>query len=46
MSWNLPRIINNLEAEIKNDGMKNPATSNLIMSSYDITNINLVKCER
>ena len=43
MSWNLPRIINNLEAEINNDGMKNPATSDLIMSSYDIRNVNLVK---
>ena len=45
MSWNLPRIFNNLEAEIKNDGMKNPSTSDLIMSSYDIRNVNLVKCE-
>lgn len=45
MSWNLPRIINNLELEIESGYVHDPATRNFSMGSYDITNINLVKCE-
>ena len=45
MSWNLSRVINNLEVEMKNDGMKHTATSDLLMASHDIININLVKTE-
>ena len=45
MSWNLPRIINNLEAEINTGYVQDPATRNFSLGNYDITNINLVKCE-
>ena len=42
MSWNLPRIINNLEAEINTGYVKDPATKDLSMAGYDIRNVNLV----
>ena len=45
MSWNLPRIINNLEAEINTGYVKDPATRDFSMAGYDIRNANLVKCE-
>jgi hypothetical protein len=44
MSWNLPRIINNLEAEINTGYVKDPATRNFSLAGYDIRNANLVKC--
>ena len=43
MSWNLPRVINNLEAEINTGYVKDPATKDLSMAGYDIRNVNLVK---
>ena len=42
MSWNLPRIINNLEAEISTGYVKDPATRDFSMAGYDIRNVNLV----
>jgi len=44
MSWNLPRIINNLEAEINTGYVKDPATRDFSLAGYDIRNANLVKC--
>lgn len=44
MSWNLPRIINNLEAEINTGYVKDPATRDFSLAGYDIRNVNLVKC--
>ena len=44
MSWNLPRIINNLEAEINSGYVHDPATKDFSMAGYDIRNANLVKC--
>ncbi len=44
MSLNLPRIINNLEAEISTGYVKDPATRDFSMAGYDIRTVNLVKC--
>ena len=45
MSWNLARVINNLEAEINAGYVQDPATHDFSMASYDIKNINLVQIE-
>ena len=45
MSWNLARVIDNLEAEINTGYVNDPATRDFSMASYDIENVNLLKCE-
>ena len=45
MSWNLSRVINNLEHDIQTWSMHNPATADLNMASHNITHVTLVNSE-